>query len=280
MASLHRPTFQVKDITLRFPWDSVTGRIGLEIFPTSLVNQLVVRRETLRGLPYIDAIPDVGDAPAYHIDSLVQIKIVGDSYPGAFAQGHTMRNSPSIDAFRFIGQTVFQENDRGFILITLESAHCHRIEHRISWHEGDAAFLVATTFFNDSELPVTLEMLSSLAPEQWKIIRRAQGLYQQAALLIKKGTSRRFGSLGESWRYPEGWQAVVRTQTTGKTALVVIHAFAKSPARMEIPLPPGGGWKIDEQFCDEAVVVSIVESKIVHHRSDDFSAAVLLMSCD
>jgi alpha-galactosidase len=141
----------------------VSGRIGLEIFPVALTDKLVPRRKTLRGLPYIDAIPDAGEAPAYVIDSLAQVKIVGDPYPGAFAQGHTMRNSPSVDAFRFIDQTVFHENDENIILTKLGSSHGHRIEHRISWHEGDAAFIVTTTFFNDSDQPVTLEMLSSFS---------------------------------------------------------------------------------------------------------------------
>jgi alpha-galactosidase len=150
-------------MTLRFPWDSATDRLGLEIFPTALSDQLVPRRRTLRGLPYIDAIPDAGEAPAYVIDSLAQVKIVGDPYPGAFAQGHTMRNSPSVDGFRFTGQTVLRENDQNIVLTKLDDSHYRRIEHRASWRDDDKAFTVTTTFFNDSNRPITLEMLGSFS---------------------------------------------------------------------------------------------------------------------
>src|ERR1700733_3892168 len=135
-----RPTLQLGDMTLRFPWDSVSGRIGLEVFPTGSADKLVARRETLRGLPYIDSIPGSGDAPAWVIDSLAQVKIVGDPYPGAFAKGHRFRGSPSSDGFRFTSQTVFQEDDQMVILTGLENSKHHRIEHRILWRETDAAF--------------------------------------------------------------------------------------------------------------------------------------------
>src|SRR5476649_1019656 len=163
MASLQRPTIQLGDMMLRFPGDSASGRLGFEIFPTALNDRLVPRRKTLRGLPYIDAIPDAGDAPAYVIDSLAQVKIVGDSYPGAFAQGHTMRSSPSVDAFHFLDQTVLRKEDENIILTQLGNSRRHRMEHRISWHEGDAGFVVTTAFVNDSDQPVTLEMLSSFS---------------------------------------------------------------------------------------------------------------------
>jgi alpha-galactosidase len=156
-------THQIKDMTLRFPCDPVSGRIGLEIYPSALAGKLVPRRKTLRGLAYIDAMPGAEDTPAYVIDSLAQVKIVGDPYPGAFAQGHTMRSSPSVDAFHFVSQEVVQNKDASTIVTTLRDSRQHRIEHRIAWHEGDAAFAVATTFFNESQWPVTLEMLGSFS---------------------------------------------------------------------------------------------------------------------
>ncbi len=163
MTILQPSTVQLGDMTLRFPWDSATGRLGLEIFPTALADKLVVRRKSLRGLPYIDAIPDAGEAPAFVIDSLAQVKMAGDPYPGAFAQGHTMRNSPSVDAFRFIDQTISSENRQTIILTKLENSRRHLMEHRICWREDDSAFVVTTTFFNESDSPVTLEMLSSFS---------------------------------------------------------------------------------------------------------------------
>jgi alpha-galactosidase len=150
-------------MTLRFPWDAGSGRVGLEIYPTALADKLVPRRKTLRGLPYIDAMPGAEETPACVIDSLAQVKIVGDPYSGAFAQGHTMRSSPSVDAFRFTNRTIVREKGEHVVRTQLQNAHGHRIEHRISWHEDDAAFTVTTTFFNESAQPVTLEMLGSFS---------------------------------------------------------------------------------------------------------------------
>lgn len=159
----YRPFIQLKDIILRFPYDEKSGRIGLEIFPMALKDQVVVRRTTLCGLPFIDAIPDVGEAPAYVIDSLAQVKIVGDSYTGAFAQGHTMRSSPSVAGFRFTHQTTHVEGSVRIILTNLKNEAGHRIEHRIRSREEDTTFEVTTTFINGSDQPVTLEMLSSFS---------------------------------------------------------------------------------------------------------------------
>jgi alpha-galactosidase len=114
-------------------------------------------------LPFIDAIPDAGNPPASVIDSLVQLKLVGDPYPGAFAQGHTLRESPSIDRFRYLGQTLHDANGGHLCVTTLESREGLQLEHRIAWRDGDAAFTVSSSFRNGSEQPITLEMLSSFS---------------------------------------------------------------------------------------------------------------------
>ncbi len=180
------------DITMRFPLDEKSGRLGFEIFPTVLKDRLVARRGGLAGLPYIDAIPDAGNPPAFVIDPLVQVKLVGDAYTPGFGQGHTMRNSASVEAFKFDSQRTEHTGDETgshqetvggrplpwasaagglkdqtpsshTVVTSLKSERGHRVEHRLSWHEGDAAAEVATTFFNDSDQPVTLEMLSSFS---------------------------------------------------------------------------------------------------------------------
>jgi alpha-galactosidase len=143
------------DTTARYVTDGA-GRVGLILFPTALAPALATRRTSLRGEPFIDALPDAPPA-AIAIDPLVHLKLVGDPYPGAFAQGRTMRDAPSIGRFRLIRQ------DRGpsAIITHLGSDEGLRLEHRLSWR-GNAAE-VATTFTNGSEGLVTLEMLSSFA---------------------------------------------------------------------------------------------------------------------
>jgi alpha-galactosidase len=151
------------DLIARFPLDPASGRVGFQLVPAAMTAQVVPRRTGLAGEPYIDAIPDAGNPPAFVIDSLAQVKIVGDPYPGAFVQGHTMRNSPSVEAFAFAGQHTELAGDRTTVVTTLRRAGGGRLEHRFSWHEGEAAAEIVTVFHNDSAFPVTLEMLSSFS---------------------------------------------------------------------------------------------------------------------
>ena len=88
-------SWTIGDTAVRYLRDAATGRVGLQLVPAARLGELAVRRTTLRGLPYIDAIPDAGDPPAWVLDPLVHVKLVGESYPGAFSQGHTLRASPS-----------------------------------------------------------------------------------------------------------------------------------------------------------------------------------------
>jgi alpha-galactosidase len=151
--------FEFGDLTVRYQTDPATGRVGLLMFPTALKSDLAKRRATLRGERFIDVLPGDDPWPASVIDPIAQVKILGDAYPGGFATGHTMRNSPSAEGFHWAGQ----RRENGSIITTLHNDRGHRIEHRLSWSEGDAALVVETEFFNDSDKPVTLEMLASFS---------------------------------------------------------------------------------------------------------------------
>ena len=132
------------------------------------------------------------------------------------------------------------------------------------------AYSLAATFLGRMCLSGEIPELND---EQWDLVLRAQRLYRQAAEIIKHGKSRHFGNLGESWRHPRGWQAVVRTGANG--ALAVLHAFENAPAQVEANLPPGI-WKIDGQFpgADASVDGTVLRWKV----PQDFSACVLLLS--
>ncbi|MES2477140.1 MAG: glycoside hydrolase family 36 protein [Verrucomicrobiota bacterium] len=147
------------DTLVNFSTDRETGQIGMEMLPAHLADCVEPPRETLRGEPYIDALP--GNAPwlARPVESILQLKLVGDSYPGAFAQGHTMRNSGTVAEFIYQNQ-----EEIGNTLITRFSRPdgC-RAEQRLVWCEIASAFTVRTVFTNDSSQPVTLEMLASFS---------------------------------------------------------------------------------------------------------------------
>jgi alpha-galactosidase len=156
-------TFEIVDTTIRYVTDD-TGHVGLTLFPSSMTGDLVEPRATLRGMPEIDALPGNFAPPARPVESLAHVKIAGDPYPGAFAQGRTMHGSPSVDRFKLDAQRVEKAaGDRTTIITALRAADGCRIEHRLSSHAGDPGVEITTTFINGSPVPVTLELLTSFA---------------------------------------------------------------------------------------------------------------------
>ena len=147
------------DTLVRYPLDRETGMIGLELIPAELAGEMVTPRESLRGEAFMDVLPGNDAWPARPVESLLQLKLVGDSYPGAFAQGHTLRNSGTVAAFRFESQKVSESS----VVTTLSRADGCRAEHRLTWRPGDTAFTVSTVLINGSSAPVTLEMLASFS---------------------------------------------------------------------------------------------------------------------
>jgi len=150
------------DMVVRFPQNKTSGRVGLEIIPAAALNQAVPRRATLRGLPFIDAMPGNDQWSASVVESLVQFKLIGDAYPGAFAQGHTMRNSESLNAFKFSGQEVLKKNATAIVTKFARANSC-LVEHNLISRNADNAFEVVSKFFNGSKNPVTLEMFGSFS---------------------------------------------------------------------------------------------------------------------
>lgn len=156
-------SFTVADINVRFLLDKSIGRIGLQLVPTALLDRIQPRRGGLAGLPYIDAIPDSGNPPAWVLDPLVHLKIASDAYPAGFAHGHTMRCAISNDTFCFENQRVEKTGDKTIVITTLRNAAGCVLEHQLSWHAGDSAVEITTVFANQSDAPVKLEMLSSFS---------------------------------------------------------------------------------------------------------------------
>ncbi len=155
MSQTYLSTHAFGDILVRFPHDRASGRVGLELVPVVLANQTLPRRTTLRGLPYIDAMPGNDPWVASVVESLVQFKVVGDQYPSAFAQGHTMRNSTSVEKFISAEQRVLSERGATIIVTRLTRPDGCLVEHRLSHRPGDEALEVSCAFTNASAKPVT-----------------------------------------------------------------------------------------------------------------------------
>jgi alpha-galactosidase len=151
------------DTLVRYPHDPASGRIGLELLPVSLAENAVPPRESLRGEAFIDVLPGDDPWPARPVESLLQFKLAGDPYPGAFAQGHTMRNSETLHRFRLAGQEVIEESDATIIETRLREDGGLLATHRLKWGRRDGALTITSRLTNGSEMPVTLEMLASFS---------------------------------------------------------------------------------------------------------------------
>ncbi len=88
--------------------------------------------------------------------------------------------------------------------------------------------------------------------KQREILSRAVKLYRSVWPIVKAGSSRRYGNRVKSYRYPEGYQAIVRQNTEGTELLIVFHSFLKCEERLHLLLPKNG-WSITSVFLDQAI---------------------------
>jgi len=98
-----------------------------------------------------------------YTDSLVQVHIAGDVYPGGYAGGRTMRQSGSIYGFRWKDQEVAQNSVGMEICTVLEDSRGFILEHYLNWHKGETFVKCHTVFQNGSGGNAALEMLSSFS---------------------------------------------------------------------------------------------------------------------
>ena len=156
--------FKLGATVARYVRDDTTGTVGLTLFPWSKRALLSPRREYISGVE-VDAYATANHKrfAAANVESLVQLKAIGEDYAPAFAQGRTLRNSQSVERLRFEKQSVVKEKNRTAIRTTLrhESGWC--VHHDLAWLRGASWLESTTTVDNTSGAPVTLELLASFS---------------------------------------------------------------------------------------------------------------------
>ena len=147
----------------------------------------VYRRESETGVVELVLIPAGSEKEIIRADCaaepLVQAKIETDDAPGCFGSGRTMRNSPTVRAIVYTGQTVQKSDDKTVVVTTLTDARGLAYTHTLTLYADNPAAEIVTAVENTGSAPVTFEMLSSftlgsispfatgLAPETLKIHR-------------------------------------------------------------------------------------------------------------
>ena len=117
----------------------------------------------------------------------------------------------------------------------------------------------------------------SLRPEQRALVERAITLYAQAAPVIRRGRSRRYGPDVLAYRHAQGWQAVARAGADGKQVLVVGHAFEQPGVRtIRVPLPPGR-WRVANELHSDRRGVTAAKGELRWQPAGEWSACVVLL---
>ncbi|MBQ9361134.1 MAG: alpha-galactosidase [Lachnospiraceae bacterium] len=112
------------------------------------------------GMEYIDKITDIWHD---HSDSVVQIKLAGDMYTGAYSPGVSMRNDTKFCPFKYVNQKVYDKSSNKEIVTLLQDKRGLLAEHHLVYSKGDKALRSRSVFKNHSDSKVSLELLSSFS---------------------------------------------------------------------------------------------------------------------
>ncbi len=124
--------------------------------------------------------------------------------------------------------------------------------------------------------------VTRLTDAQWDVIDRGIAFYKKAAPIIKDGYSRLYGPKVVSWRHPEGWQCLVRTQggvehEKKDGLLAVFHSFnGAHDGALEVPLPADGTYRIEEVYSDAEADVTVEDGRLVCRIPEDMRAVAVL----
>ena len=155
-------------------------------------------------------------------EPLIQAKLTEDDAPAFFSGGRTMRNSPTVKAMRYAGQTAQVFDDKIVIVTKLTDPRGLAYTHTLTLYADNPAAEVVTSVENTGSEAHTLEMLSSftlgslspfsagLAPVTLKIHRlrstwsaegrlvteAAEDLQLEPSWKCYSANSVRFGSVG------------------------------------------------------------------------------------
>lgn len=116
--------------------------------------------------------------------------------------------------------------------------------------------------------------IDSLNTEQWELVDRAIAFYRDARGIILYGVSEFYGRCSESWRHPEGWQAVCRTGPDG--VLVTIHTFGgELPDRISLPVRASS---VRHVLCTEGNDVSLCGETLTVGLKANFEAIAVFLN--
>ena len=76
------------------------------------------------------------------LDGMVQLKLAGDTYNGAYAPGNTLRNGESVLRLHYQKQEVVQQEEKQTIITYLSDSRGYEVRHYLQWKTEAASFLM------------------------------------------------------------------------------------------------------------------------------------------
>jgi alpha-galactosidase len=135
--------YTLGDMVVRYIVDE-KQHIGLYLYPSSMPIPKEIQKRT-------------------KLDGMVQLKITGDIYPGGYASGNTMRNSESVERLTFKHQEVLLSENSQTVITYLVDQQGYEIRHYLHWEEGGKTVELWNELMNQSDTPISIEMLSSFS---------------------------------------------------------------------------------------------------------------------
>lgn len=99
----------------------------------------------------------------HSIDSLVQLKLAGDIYPGGYAGGSTMRQGESTTRLCYKNQEYFSFDDKKEVITVLEDSRGYIVKHHLIWFLNSQSLETYTSIENMSNDEISIEMISSFS---------------------------------------------------------------------------------------------------------------------
>lgn len=150
--------YHLGTLIVEYLLDEESGQISFCLLPEGKESCYPSRREWLN----IPEMVRLGmDKRAWEVGSLCHLSL--DKYPQSKGAGETLKYGPATRKMRFQKQQVEEEGEKLSILTILSSEEGEEIHHRLTYHSGDRALEVQTSFLNRSKEPVKLELLTSVS---------------------------------------------------------------------------------------------------------------------
>lgn len=137
-------TCKVNDMALIYLLDDETQIMGFTVLPWKMADQFVPEGE-------------------WKIESLIQVKRIGDDYPVGFSGGHTMRNSGTCQKMKFVSQSVHIDTEGYHQIETVIESRQLRGIHRVGFYPSDSSVTVSSCVENKGDETESIELLSSFS---------------------------------------------------------------------------------------------------------------------